>query len=451
MIEPIILHNLLTNEDYVRKVLPYLKDDYFSNGSEKKVFQIFSEHFKKYNSLPTKTEILTEAESEKDLDERQFKELKESISGLSASPVSMTWLEDKTEEFCKKSALNNALLKSIQIYEDKSGKYDNNAIPEILKEALSVSFDSSIGHDYLEDAAERWEYYHTLRRKYPFHLDCLNKATGGGLEDKTLNVFMAPTGVGKTIMLCDLSAFWLTLGYNVLYITLEMAEEKISERIDANLLDVELTKLRELKKEPFLDKVRFVKDKSKGKLIVKEYPQGTVSAANFRYLVRELQLKKNFKPDIIVIDYLNICASSRLKRSTENSYNYVKSIAEELRALGQELVVPVVTATQTNRSGVNTSDFDESAISDSFGGPMTFDFLCAIAQTDQLRGLGQAAISILKSRYGEKGLTYIVGLELGKMRFYDMDEEPPKNTDFKNKPVSKKPDDMKGKFNDFKL
>jgi replicative DNA helicase len=348
-VELLILKNLIYNDEYIRKILPYLKSDYFQDYSQKIVFEEIQDFFSSYNKLPTKEALEIEVENRNDLTENSFKESLSVISSLDYEPVDFQWLSQVTEKWCKDRAIYLALMESINIADGGDTKKTRDAIPSILEEALSISFDTHIGHDYIEDAEERYEYYHKKESKIAFDIDYLNKITDGGLSAKTLNLFVAPPGVGKSLFLCHFSASTLLQGKNVLYITLEMAEEKIAERIDANLLDVQVQNIKNLSKEQFFSKTSQLSKKTRGKLIIKEYPPGTSSSNHFKVLLKELEMKKNFKPDVIVIDYLNLCASSRYKASTSNSYTYVKSVSEELRGLGVENNIPTLSAVQFNR------------------------------------------------------------------------------------------------------
>jgi len=348
-IELLILKNLIYNDEYIRKILPYLKSDYFQDYSQKIVFEEIQDFFSSYNKLPTKEALEIEIENRSDLTENSFKECLSVISCLDYEPVDFQWLSQVTEKWCKDRAIYLALMESIQIADGGDTKKTRDAIPSILEEALSISFDTHIGHDYIEDAEERYEYYHKKESKIAFDIDYLNRITDGGLSAKTLNLFVAPPGVGKSLFMCHFSASTLIQGKNVLYITLEMAEEKIAERIDANLLDVQVQDIKGLSKEQFFSKTSQLSKKTRGKLIIKEYPPGTSSSNHFKVLLKELEMKKNFKPDVIVIDYLNLCASSRYKTSTSNSYTYVKSVSEELRGLGVENNIPILSSVQFNR------------------------------------------------------------------------------------------------------
>lgn len=429
-LEKVILSQLISDDDYTRKTLPYIKEEYFSDQSDKIVFLIIDDHIKTYNSLPTKQEMLVELDQRQGVNEGLYSSCKQIIASLEPDvSVDKEWLRDTTEKFCQDKALHNAILQAIKIIDDQDSKQSTGSLPDLLREALAISFDNNVGHDYLEDAEYRYEFYHRIEHKIPFHLDYLNKITRGGIVPKTLTVAIAGTGVGKSLLMCDLAAAHLSMGYNVLYITMEMAEEKIAERIDANLCDVQLDKLAELPKDIFLKKVEAVKAKTKGKLLIKEYPNGSANASHFRYLLNELSLKKYFKPDIIYIDYLNICSSSRLKRATSNSYEYIKSIAEELRALGQEFNVPVFSATQTNREGIGSSDVDMTDTSESIGLPMTVDLMFALMQPEEFEKKGQFLVKQLKNRYADPGYNrrFVIGVDKSKMKLYDVEQSAQEN------------------------
>ena len=423
--EQIILSNLLLDDNYARRVLPYLKEEYFSDQADQLVFKLVQQHIFKYNDLPTKKELLVELEALHGVPEGVFALAETNIKSLLLEKsTSDQWLLDTTENFCKDRAISVALVKAIEISDDKSGKLSKGAIPQILTEALAVSFDSSVGHDYLEDAEKRYDFYHIEEKKIPFHLDYFNKITRGGIVPKTLTVGIAPTGVGKSLMMCDFAASHLTLGYNVLYITMEMAEEKIAERIDANLCNVELDKLITLSREDYLRKISSIKSRTAGKLLIKEYPNGQAGASHFRFLLNELRLKKTFRPDIIYVDYLNICSSNRLKRANTSSYEYIKSIAEELRALGQEFDLPIFTATQTNRGGMGSTDIDLTDTSESVGLPFTADLMFAVMQPEEFAEKQQYLIKQLKNRYSDPDRLrrFVIGVDKAKMRLYDVED-----------------------------
>lgn len=425
-IENVIFGNLIHNEDYARKVIPFLDEDYFSDIADRKVFTLIKDYVDKYNSFPTKSALDIELNEVSGLSDEQFKSSKELVAGLTKSAdQELDWLVDTTEKFCKDKALYNALMKSIQLVDDnKKDSISVGSIPQILTDALGVSFDTHIGHDFLDDAAERYEFYHRKEVRIPFDLDFFNKITQGGLPRKTLNIALAGTGVGKSLFMCHAAAQNLMSGSNVLYVTMEMAEERIAERIDANLLGVTLDDLKDLPQAIYYKLVGKVKQQAKGKLIVKEYPTACAGAANFRHLLNELKLKKNFVPDIIYIDYLNICASSRIKAGANvNSYTYIKAIAEELRGLAVEFNVPIISATQTNRSGFSNSDVGLEDTSESFGLPATADFMFALITSDELRQLNQIMVKQLKNRYGDPAVhkRFVIGVDYSKMRLYNVE------------------------------
>ena len=425
-IEHIIFGNLIENEDYGRKVIPFLKEEYFTDTVDRKIFSIIHEYVGKYNNFPTKSAVEIDLNEVGGLSDDQFKLAKEVVAGLDKSEDrDVAWLVDNTEKFCKDKALYNALMQSIQLVDDsKKDSISVGAIPQILTDALGVSFDSHIGHDFLNDAAERYEFYHRKEVRIGFDLDFFNKITQGGLPRKTLNIALAGTGVGKSLFMCHGAAHNLMAGQNVLYITLEMAEERIAERIDANLLGVTLDDLKDLPQAIYYKLVGKVKERAKGKLIVKEYPTACAGSANFRHLLNELKIKKNFIPDIIYIDYLNICASSRIKPgSNVNSYTYIKAIAEELRGLAVEFNVPIISATQTNRSGFSNSDVGLEDTSESFGLPATADFMFALITSEELRQLNQIMVKQLKNRYGDPSVhkRFVIGVDYSKMRLYNVE------------------------------
>ena len=425
-IEHIIFGNLIENEEYGRKVIPFLKEEYFTDTVDRKIFSIIHEYVGKYNNFPTKSAVEIDLNDVGGLSDDQFKLAKEVVSGLDKSEDrDVAWLVDNTEKFCKDKALYNALMQSIQLVDDsKKDSISVGSIPQILTDALGVSFDSHIGHDFLNDAAERYEFYHRKEVRIGFDLDFFNKITQGGLPRKTLNIALAGTGVGKSLFMCHNAAQNLMSGQNVLYITLEMAEERIAERIDANLLGVTLDDLKDLPQAIYYKLVGKVKERAKGKLIVKEYPTACAGSANFRHLLNELKIKKNFIPDIIYIDYLNICASSRIKPgSNVNSYTYIKAIAEELRGLAVEFNVPIVSATQTNRSGFSNSDVGLEDTSESFGLPATADFMFALITSEELRQLNQIMVKQLKNRYGDPSVhkRFVIGVDYSKMRLYNVE------------------------------
>ena len=424
-VEMMILQNLIYNEDYCRKSLPFIRNDYFDDFNEKIVFETISEFIIEYDTLPTKEILSIEVEKRRDVTEDQFRELAQKISDLSEKNVDYQWLINTTEKWCKDRAIYLALMESIQIADGSDSKKLPDSIPSILSDALSVSFDNNIGHDYLQDYEARYETYHRKEDKIEFDLDYFNKITKGGLPNKTLNIALAGTGVGKSLFMCHVASSVLLQGRNVLYITMEMAEEKIAERIDANLLNVNIQDICDLPKTMFDRKVTNLSKKTQGTLIIKEYPTASAHSGHFKALLNELALKKSFRPDIIFIDYLNICASSRYRgNSNVNSYSYIKSIAEELRGLAVEANVPIVSATQTTRSGYASSDVDLTDTSESFGLPATADLMFALISTDELQELGQIMVKQLKNRYNDPTIhkRFIVGIDRAKMRLYDCEQ-----------------------------
>jgi len=425
-VETTILRNLLFNNDYCRKVLPFLKEDYFENVHERVVFEEICKFILAYDDLATKEVLLIETENRTDISEETYKTICDYVSLLDNSPVDNKWLVDTTEKWCRDRAIYLALMESIKIADGQDEKKSRDSIPSILQNALAVSFDNHIGHDYLNDYQERYDAYHRKEDKIPFDLEYFNKITKGGLPSKTLNVALAGTGVGKSLFMCHMASAVLLQGRNVLYITMEMAEEKIAERIDANLLNVNIKDIAELPKQMFDNKVNSIAKKTQGTLIIKEYPTASAHTGHFKSLLNELSLKKSFRPDIIFIDYLNICASSRYKSNfSVNSYSYVKAIAEELRGLAVEFDVPIVSATQTTRSGYGNSDVELTDTSESFGLPATADFMFALISTEELEQLGQIMVKQLKNRYNDPTVNkrFIVGIDRAKMRLYDCEQK----------------------------
>ena len=423
-IEFLILRNLLYNEEYLRKVIPFIKSVYFQDNNQKIVFEEILSFVSEYNEVPTKEILSIEVEKRKDINEDSFKELTHLISCLDNEPAEFEWLVDTTEKWCRDRAIYLALLDSISIADGKEEKTPD-AIPTILSEALAVSFDNHIGHDYLNDYEQRYESYHRREDKIPFDLEYFNRITKGGLPNKTLNIALAGTGVGKSLFMCHVASSALLQGKNVLYITLEMAEEKIAERIDANLLNINIQDITDLPKTMYEGKVTSLAQKTQGSLIIKEYPTASAHSGHFKSLLNELALKKSFRPDIIFIDYLNICASSRYRgNSTVNSYSYIKAIAEELRGLAVEANVPIVSATQTTRSGFASSDVDLTDTSESFGLPATADLMFALISGEELEGLGQIMVKQLKNRYNDPTINkrFVVGIDRAKMRLYDCEQ-----------------------------
>ena len=428
-IENKILSNLIHVEDYMRKVIPFIKDVYFDNVSEKTIFQEILDFINQYDGLPTKSVLTIEVENRKDLSEDMFKECVTIIDSFTDEKVDQTWLVDSTEKWCKERAVYLALMESVKIADGKDEKKNRDAIPSILSEALSVSFDDHIGHDYFADAQSRYEFYHLKEDKIKFDLDMFNKITKGGLPRKTLNIALAGTGVGKSLFMCHQAASCLMEGKNVLYITLEMAEERIAERIDANLFNVDIKSIIELPKPMYDTKVEKITKKTHGQLIIKEYPTASAHAGHFRALLNELHLKKSFTPDIIFIDYLNICSSSRYKGTIVNSYRFVKAIAEELRGLAVEANLPIVSATQTTRSGFGSTEVDLTDTSESFGLPATADFMFALISTEELEALNQIMVKQLKNRYNDPTMfkRFVVGIDRSKMKLYNVEDSAQKN------------------------
>jgi replicative DNA helicase len=424
-VEFLILRNLLYNEEYIRKIIPFLKSEYFEDTNQKIVFEEILSFVQEYNQPATKEVLCIEVEKRKDINDTSFNEIIQLISSLDDVPTEFDWLVNTTEKWCRDRAIYLALMESIHIADGKDEKKNRDSIPSILSDALAVSFDNHIGHDYLQDYEERYNSYHKKEDKIEFDLEYFNKITKGGLPNKTLNIALAGTGVGKSLFMCHVASSVLLQGRNVLYITLEMAEERIAERIDANLLNVPIQDIVDLPKQMFETKVTNLAKKTQGTLIIKEYPTASAHSGHFKSLLNELALKKSFRPDIIFIDYLNICASSRFKGGNNvNSYTLVKSIAEELRGLAVEFNVPIVSATQTTRSGFGSSDVELTDTSESFGLPATADLMFALISTEELEGLGQILVKQLKNRYAEtdKYRRFVLGIDRSKMRLYDVEQ-----------------------------
>jgi archaellum biogenesis ATPase FlaH len=422
-IERTALTHLVTNEEFARKVLPHIKSDYFSDRTERTIFEEIEKFVDKYKKIPTQTSLEIEVQSRKDLNEDDYKKVAEVIRTLEETEVDFEWLVNTTEQFCKDKAVYNAIVEGIQIIDGKDKNRDVSAIPSILTDALAVGFDNRVGHDYLLDADPRFDFYHTVEKKIPFDLEFFNKITKGGLPPKTLNIALAGTGVGKSLFMCHVAANCMSQGKNVLYITLEMAEERIAERIDANLMNISMEDLHDLPKEMFDTKIKNIQDKTTGKLIIKEYPTASANSSHFRGLMKELAIKKSFRPDIVFIDYLNICSSSRFKANGNvNSYMYIKAIAEELRGLAVETNVPFMSATQTTRSGFVSTDVGLEDTSESFGLPATADFMFALISNEELDALGQIAVKQLKNRYNDPTVNkrFVVGIDRAKMRLFDV-------------------------------
>ncbi|AIX28740.1 DNA primase-helicase [Synechococcus phage ACG-2014f] len=424
-IENLILRSLSHSEGFSRKVIPFIKPDYFHDNAEKVLFEEIAQYIVKYNSNVTVQALSIEVEQRTDLSDSDVKTIRTILDDFDAVTGTDEWMIDSTEKWCKKQAIYNALMESVSIANGDSQTKAEDAIPSILSEALGVSFDSNVGHDYIENAEDRWEYYHQKEDKIPFDIDLLNAITKGGLPNKTLNIALAGTGVGKSLFMCHVAASSLMQGKNVLYITAEMAEEKIAERIDSNLLNVNIKDLSELPKQMFEKKIDSVAKKTQGSLVIKEYPTASAHSGHFKSLLNELKLKKNFTPDIIFIDYLNICASSRIRAGANaNSYTLVKSIAEEIRGLAVEFNVPIVSATQTTRSGYGNSDVGITDTSESFGLPATADLMIALISTEELEGLNQIMVKQLKNRYNDPTIhkRFVVGIDRAKMRLYDCEQ-----------------------------
>ncbi len=421
-VETAVLNSLVHNEEYVRKVLPFIQKEYFSDYIEKILYECIFSYIEKYNSPPS-IEAITIDLQKLSLNEQQFKDAQQYISRFQKNEVNMQWLLDETEKWCKERAIYNAIFSGIQIIDGKDDKKTPEAIPDILSKALAVSFDTNVGHDYIEQSESRYDFYHTVEEKVPFDLEFFNKITKGGMPNKTLNICLAGTGVGKSLFMCHAAAASLMQNHNVLYITLEMAEKKIAERIDANLMNISLNDLHDLPKKMFSDKVKKIERKTRGKLIVKEYPTASAHCGHFKSLLNELQLKRNFRPDIIFVDYLNICSSSRFKMGASiNSYSYIKSIAEEMRGLAVEFNVPIMSATQTTRTGFVSTDIGLEDTSESFGLPATADFMFALISTEELEGLNQMLVKQLKNRYNDPTTNkrFIIGVDRAKMKLYDV-------------------------------
>ena len=463
-IERTALSNLVHNEEYCRKVLPFIKPDYFAVKEERVVFEEITSFVDKYRKMPTKISLEIEIETRKDLTENEHQKIVEILKTLDATDVDMEWLVDTTEKFCKDKAIYNAIVEGISIIDGKDKNRGADSIPSLLTDALAVSFDNAVGHDYFDDSIARFDFYHKIEERIPFDLEFFNKITKGGLPQKTLNIALAGTGVGKSLFMCHMAANCLSQGKNVLYITLEMAEERIAERIDANLMNVSMEDLHDLPKSMFENKIKKIQKKTNGKLIIKEYPTASAHSAHFRGLLKELSIKRSFKPDMIFIDYLNICASSRLKGAANvNSYTYIKSIAEELRGLAVETNVPIMSATQTTRGGFTSTDIGLEDTSESFGLPATADFMFALISNEELDGLNQIVVKQLKNRYNDPTMNkrFVLGIDRSKMRLYDVDNREQEdlvdsgqdkpvfdNTSFGSKSTA---DKRMAAYNDFKV
>lgn len=462
-LEQTILKNLIYDEDYLRKVLPFLKAEYFGENTEKILFKEIASFTESYNKNPTIEAIGISIKERNNLTDEEVKKsisYLEEIEASRSTPTEIPWLIDKTEKLCQEKAVYNAVLASIQILDQKDKAHDKGQIPKLLSDALAVSFDNSVGHDYLQDSDERYEFYHRKEERIPFDLEYFNKITKGGLPNKTLNIALAGTGVGKSLFMCHCASGAMVQGKNVLYLTLEMSEEKIAERIDANLLNVDIGDLIDLPKDMYDKKVARVREKTTGKLIIKEYPTASASAIHFRTLLNELNLKRSFVPDIIFIDYLNICCSSRIKAGANiNSYTYVKSIAEELRGLAVEYNVPIVSATQTTRSGFGSSDPGLEDTSESFGLPATADLMFALISSEELEELGQIMVKQLKNRYNDPTFhkRFTIGIDRAKMKLFDIEQSAQNGIADSGHKGGDKPlntfgtNERKDKFNGFKV
>ena len=449
-IEFLILRNLLYNEEFVRKVLPFIRPEYFQDQSQKIIFQEISSFVEEFNNIPSKEVLNIEVEKRTDVNEDQYREVCQTIEHLTDVPVDFSWLVETSEKWCRDRAIYLALMESVQLA-DGGGEKSPDSIPSILQEALAVSFDNHVGHDYLNDSEERYDSYNQKENKIEFDLEYFNKITKGGLPNKTLNIALAGTGVGKSLFMCHVASSVLLQGRNVLYITMEMAEEKIAERIDANLLNVPIQDLTDLPKSMFENKVTNLSKKTQGTLIIKEYPTASAHSGHFKALLNELALKKSFRPDIIFIDYLNICASSRYRgNSTVNSYSYIKAIAEELRGLAVEANVPIVSATQTTRSGYGSSDVELTDTSESFGLPATADLMFALISTEELESMGQILVKQLKNRYNDPTIhkRFIVGIDRAKMRLFDCEQSAQQDM-LESKDEEYEPQDDTPKVNKF--
>ena len=456
-LETTILTNLIHNENFSRKVLPFLKTDYFSANEEVTIFKLIESYIIKYNNLPSKEAISIELSNLKNITEDEFKIAKRVLETLKPDEkTDIEWLTDTTEKWCKDRAVHNAVLSGIKILDGKDKKHTPEAIPSILSDALAVSFDTHIGHDYLNQTDERYDYYHKEEERLKFDLSYFNRITKGGLPPKTLNVALAGTGVGKSLFMCHLASSVISQGKNVLYITLEMAEERIAERIDANLFDVTIDDLHSMPKDLYDNKVNKLENKTKGQLIIKEYPTASAHSGHFKSLLNELALKKSFRPNVIFIDYLNICASSRFRGGNISSYFYVKAIAEELRGLAVEFDVPIFSATQTTRTGYVSTDIGLEDTSESFGLPATADFMFALMSNEELEGLGQMKVKQLKNRYNDPAInrSFIVGVDRAKMRLYDVENTAQNivgGKELKQEENYPTPEESYEKFSDFKL
>lgn len=458
-IENAIIKHLIYDEEYTRKVLPFLQSDYFTDSNEKIIYEEIREFIHKYNTNPTFESLVIELDR-KNLSEDDYRFCVETLKSVESTKnelCKLEWILDKTEKFCQDQAIYNGVVESVSILQGKSKTLDKGAIPDILTKALSVCFDSNVGHDYIDDFEKRYNFYHKVEEKIPFDLDYLNRITKDGLSKKSLNIILAGPGVGKSLLMCHHSASCLLQGKNVLYITMEMAEEKIAERIDANLLNIAVDDLVNLSKEEFTRKVNKLKNKMLGKLIIKEYPTASASVNHFRNLLNELNLKRNFVPDILCVDYLNICASSRVKLSSSvNTYTFVKSIAEEIRGLAVEFDLPILTASQLTRGGAVSSDPGIDDVSESFGTAATADMMLALISTDELEALNQIMIKQIKNRYADptKYKRFVIGVDRAKMKLYDVESSAQVDIVDSGQPESNKAEtlrNLKNRFEGFKV
>ena len=454
-IEKVILQNLANDDVFMRKVIPFLKRDYFIDNTEKIVYDKIKNFIDEYNVIPTKDALVIASQNDKSLNEDQYKEVVELIHDLEPTDHNKDWLYKETEKFCKDKAIYNAILQSISIIDGRDKARTEDGIPQLLQDALGVCFDNNVGHDYIESADKRYEFYHRVESRVPFDLEYFNKITNGGMPNKTLNVCLAGTGVGKSLFMCHVAASVLAQGKNVLYITLEMAEERIAERIDANLMNITMDQLKDLPKTLFDNRIEKIRAKTEGTLIIKEYPTTGAHTGHFKALLNELQLKKQFKPDIIIIDYLNICASSRFKGGANiNSYTLIKSIAEELRGLAVEENLPILSATQTTRGGYGNTDVELTDTSESFGLPATVDFMFALISTEDMEKMNQLMVKQLKNRYNDPTINkrFVIGVDRAKMKLYDLEQSAQKGLSDSNIQYTapKENDRQKGIFGDNK-
>ena len=449
-IEQVILQNLVTDDVYMRKVIPFLKREYFLENSDRLIFDRIKTFIDEYNTPPNKDALIVAIQNDKTLNEEQYKEVAGIIQELNPTEHNKDWLYKETEKFCKDKAIYNAIFNSIEIIDGRDAGKTQDGIPQLLQDALGVCFDNNVGHDYLENADSRYEYYHRVESRTPFDLDYFNKITNGGLPNKTLNVVLAGTGVGKSLFMCHVAASTLAQGKNVLYITLEMAEERSAERIDANLMNITLDQLKDLPKSLFDNRIEKIRNKTEGRLVIKEYPTAGAHTGHFKALLNELQLKKQFKPSMIIIDYLNICSSSRFKSGSNiNSYTLIKSIAEELRGLAVEEDLPILSATQTTRGGYGNTDVELTDTSESFGLPATVDFMFALISTEELEQTNQIMVKQLKNRYNDPTINkrFMIGVDRAKMKLYDLEQSAQKGLTDANLDINRVDREQKSNYN----